>query len=108
MEPDLVKLDVSLLTRSAAVRAMRTLCEQIGALLSVEGVETELQCAAVRAAGAHLAQGDLFAPPSRLPAADVYVPTLPAAATATPRTGPSVRQFVRPPRCCPPLRRPDR
>ncbi|MFJ8611436.1 EAL domain-containing protein [Streptomyces sp. NPDC093675] len=96
MEPDLVKLDVSLLTRSAAVRAMRTLCEQIGALLSVEGVETELQCAAVRAAGAHLAQGDLFAPPSRLPVADVYVPTLPAAATATPRTGPSVRQFVRP------------
>ncbi|MEU1417686.1 GGDEF domain-containing protein [Streptomyces sp. NPDC049097] len=96
MEPDLVKLDVSLLTRSAAVRAMRTLCEQLGALLSVEGVETELQCAAVRAAGAHLAQGDLFAPPSRLPAADVYVPALPATATATPRTGPSVRQFVRP------------
>ncbi|MET8965045.1 GGDEF domain-containing protein [Streptomyces sp. NPDC004074] len=96
MEPDLVKLDVSLLTRSAAVRAMRTLCEQLGALLSVEGVETELQCAAVRAAGAHLAQGDLFAPPSRLPVADVYVPALPATATATPRTGPSVRQFVRP------------
>ncbi|MEU6496979.1 GGDEF domain-containing protein [Streptomyces sp. NPDC046984] len=96
MEPDLVKLDVSLLTRSAAVRAMRTLCEQLGALLSVEGVETELQCAAVRAAGAHLAQGDLFAPPSRLPATDVYVPALPATTTATPRTGPSVRQFVRP------------
>lgn len=96
MAPDLVKLDVSLLTRSAAVRAMRTLCEQLGALLSVEGVETELQCAAVRAAGAQLAQGDLFAPPSRLPAADVYVPPLPSSVVGTPRTGPSVRQFVRP------------
>ncbi|GAA3802002.1 GGDEF domain-containing protein [Streptomyces chiangmaiensis] len=96
MEPDLVKLDASLLTRSAAMRAMRTLSEQLGALLSVEGVETELQCAAVRAAGAQLAQGDLFAPPSRLPAADVYVPALPSSPTAPPRTGPSVRQFIRP------------
>lgn len=37
LAPDLVKLDASLLTRPAAVRAMRTLCEQLGALLSVEG-----------------------------------------------------------------------
>ncbi|MCW7941153.1 diguanylate cyclase (GGDEF) domain-containing protein [Streptomyces hygroscopicus] len=95
-EPDLIKLDVSLLTRPAAVRAMRTLCEQLGALLSVEGVETELQCADVRAAGAQLAQGDLFAPPSRRPAADVYIPGLPASVVATPRIGPSVRQFLRP------------
>ncbi|WP_055492973.1 GGDEF domain-containing protein [Streptomyces sp. TP-A0356] len=96
MAPDLMKLDASLLTRPAAVRGMRTLCEQLGALLSVEGVETERQCAAMRAAGAQLAQGDLFAPPSRRPAADVYVPALPSSAVATPRTGPSVRQFLRP------------
>ncbi|QIY69752.1 EAL domain-containing protein [Streptomyces sp. RLB1-33] len=96
LAPELVKLDVSLLTRSAAVRAMRTLCEQLGALLSVEGVETELQCAAAVSAGAQLAQGELFAPPARLPVADVYVPALSPGVAAAPRSGPSVRQFVRP------------
>jgi predicted signal transduction protein with EAL and GGDEF domain len=96
LAPELMKLDVSLLTRPAAVRAMRTLCEQLGALLSVEGVETELQCAAAVSAGAQLAQGELFAPPARLPAADVYVPALSPGVASTPRSGPSVRQFVRP------------
>ncbi|MFJ8803193.1 EAL domain-containing protein [Streptomyces sp. NPDC102487] len=96
LAPELMKLDVSLLSRPAAVRAMRTLCEQLGALLSVEGVETELQCAAAVSAGAQLAQGELFAPPSRLPSADVYVPALSRSAGAAPRTGPPVRQFVRP------------
>ncbi|MFJ2833500.1 EAL domain-containing protein [Streptomyces sp. NPDC087263] len=96
LAPELMKLDVSLLARPAAVRAMRTLCEELGALLSVEGVETELQCAAAVAAGAQLAQGDLFAPAARLPAADVYVPTLSPGVAETPRSGPSVRQFVRP------------
>ncbi|MGV9706373.1 EAL domain-containing protein [Streptomyces sp. NPDC003483] len=96
LAPELVKLDVSLLARPAAVRAMRTLCEQLGALLSVEGVETELQCSAAVAAGAQLAQGDLFAPPARLPAADVYVPVLSPGVAPTPPPGPSVLQFVRP------------
>ncbi|MFD6999603.1 EAL domain-containing protein [Streptomyces mirabilis] len=96
LAPELVKLDASLLARPAAVRAMRTLCEQLGALLSVEGVETELQCAAAVSAGAQLAQGELFAPPARLPVADVYVPALSPGAAAAPRSGPSVRQFVRP------------
>jgi predicted signal transduction protein with EAL and GGDEF domain len=96
MAPDLVKLDASLLARPAAVRAMRTLCEQLGALLSIEGVETELQCAAALSAGAQLAQGELFAPPARLPAADVYVPPRSPGIVAIPRSGPSVREFVRP------------
>ncbi|WP_393099680.1 EAL domain-containing protein [Streptomyces sp. LN325] len=96
LAPELVKLDVSLLARPAAVRAMRTLCEQLGALLSVEGVETELQCAAAVSAGAQLAQGDLFAPPARLPATDVYVPALSPGVAPTPPSGPSVLQFVRP------------
>ncbi|MDT0467670.1 GGDEF domain-containing protein [Streptomyces gibsoniae] len=96
LAPDLMKLDVSLVTRPAAVRAMRTLCEELGALLSVEGVETERQYAAVVAAGAQLAQGELFAPPSRRPVADVYLPTLSAAVPSTQRAGPSVRQFLRP------------
>ncbi|GGS98580.1 hypothetical protein GCM10010206_71640 [Streptomyces cinerochromogenes] len=96
LSPDLVKLDAPLLARPAAVRAMRTLCEELGALVAVEGVETELQCAAALSAGAQLAQGELFAPPARIPAADVYVPPLTPGAVAAPRSGPSVREFVRP------------
>ncbi|OIJ92534.1 diguanylate cyclase [Streptomyces sp. MUSC 14] len=99
LSPDLVKLDSSLLARPAAVRAMRTLCEELGALVAVEGVETELQCAAALSAGAQLAQGELFAPPARIPAADVYVPPRSPGAVSVPRSGPSVpsvREFVRP------------
>ncbi|CAL9580058.1 hypothetical protein SUDANB6_05045 [Streptomyces sp. enrichment culture] len=97
MAPELVKLDASLLARPAAVRAMRTLCDELGALLAVEGVETEAQCAAARAAGAQLAQGELLAPPTRLPTADVYVPEpRPPGPLPASRPGPSVREFVRP------------
>ncbi|GAB2747244.1 EAL domain-containing protein [Streptomyces bullii] len=96
LSPDLVKLDGSLLARPAAVRAMRTLCDGLGALLCVEGVETEGQCATALAAGAQLAQGELFAPPARLPAADVYVPPRGPGEVVPPRSGPSVREFVRP------------
>ncbi|MFI9546082.1 EAL domain-containing protein [Streptomyces sp. NPDC052016] len=96
LAPDLVKLDACLLARPATVRAMRTLCDELGALLAVEGVETELQCAAARTAGAQLAQGQLFAPPARLPAADVYVPPRSSVAVPAPRSGPSVREFLRP------------
>ncbi|MFJ9707339.1 EAL domain-containing protein [Streptomyces sp. NPDC101234] len=96
LSPDLVKLDASLLARPAAVRAMRTLCEELGALVAVEGVETERQHAAALAAGAQLAQGELFAPPARIPVAEVYVPPLSPAALPPPRSGPSVREFVRP------------
>ncbi|GKQ40061.1 hypothetical protein ALMP_65870 [Streptomyces sp. A012304] len=96
ISPDLVKLDASLLARPATVRAMRTLCDELGALLAVEGVETELQCAAVRSAGAQLAQGELFAPPARLPTAEVYVPPCSPGVPPASRTGPSVREFVRP------------
>ncbi|MFF0836159.1 MULTISPECIES: EAL domain-containing protein [unclassified Streptomyces] len=96
LSPDLVKLDASLLARPAAVQAMRTLCEQLGALVAVEGVETELQCAAALSAGAQLAQGELFAPPARIPAADVYVPPRSSGALTQPRPGPPVREFVRP------------
>ncbi|MDQ8703407.1 GGDEF domain-containing protein [Streptomyces sp. LHD-70] len=97
LAPELVKLDASLLDRTAGVRAMRALCEELGALLAVEGVETERQCAAALAAGAQLGQGQLFAPPMRRPAVDVYVPEVEAAPTPdAPHIGPSVRQFVRP------------
>lgn len=96
MAPDLVKLDASMLARPAAVRAMRTLCDQMAALLCVEGVETELQCGSARSTGAQLAQGELFAPPARLPTTEVYVPPRATGLAVTPRSGPSVREFVRP------------
>ncbi|MFI2436577.1 EAL domain-containing protein [Streptomyces sp. NPDC018693] len=96
LAPDLVKLDASLLARPAAVRAMRTLCDELGALLAVEGVETERECAVALSAGAQLAQGELFAPPARLPVSDVYVPPRSPGGVSAPRQGPSVRQFVRP------------
>ncbi|MFH8405825.1 EAL domain-containing protein [Streptomyces sp. NPDC018019] len=110
--PDLVKLDASLCAEPAddrggraAVAAMRQLCEVLGSLLAVEGVETERQYAAVRAAGAQLAQGFLFAPPARRPAADVYVPERPDgygpvasgyAGGAGAPAGPPVTQFLQP------------
>ncbi|WP_171111208.1 MULTISPECIES: GGDEF domain-containing protein [Streptomyces] len=94
--PDLVKLDASLLARPAAVRAMRTLCDELRALLCVEGVETELQFMTGVGAGAQLAQGELFAPPARLPAVDVYVPPRSPEAQAPSPSGPLVREFVRP------------
>ncbi|MFE6285511.1 EAL domain-containing protein [Streptomyces sp. NPDC057877] len=95
--PDLVKLDASLLARPAAARAMRTLADELGALVVAEGVETETQCAAAVSAGAQLAQGELFAPPARLPVAEVYVPPrATGGGAAAPGPGPSVRQFLRP------------
>ncbi|MEU5092967.1 GGDEF domain-containing protein [Streptomyces sp. NPDC021356] len=96
LAPDLVKLDSSLLARPTAVRAMRTLCEQSGALLVVEGVETERQCALALSAGAQWAQGELFAPPARLPVADVYVPPRSPGPPPPQRSGPSLREFLRP------------
>ncbi|WP_051799108.1 GGDEF domain-containing protein [Streptomyces sp. NRRL S-337] len=110
LAPDLVKLDRSLCAgldadrgRQAVVAAMRELCERIGGLLAIEGVETERQYAAVRDAGVQLAQGHLFAPPARRPATDVYLPppvspvvSGPAAATYHPPSGPPVAQFLQP------------
>ncbi|MFH8571889.1 EAL domain-containing protein [Streptomyces sp. NPDC017993] len=109
LAPDLVKLDGSLCAgpaddrgRWAVVSAMRQLCEQVGGLLAIEGVETERQYAAVREAGVQLAQGHLFAPPARRPAADIYLPPAGPAAVGGPPAphgppdGPPVAQFLQP------------
>ncbi|MFI9048628.1 EAL domain-containing protein [Streptomyces sp. NPDC053427] len=109
LTPDLVKLDRSLCAglatdrgRRAAVAAMRQLCEQVGGLLAIEGVETERQYAAARAAGVQLAQGHLFAPPARRAAVDVYLPAERPAQAArgsapySPPSGPPVAQFLQP------------
>ncbi|MEU3713526.1 EAL domain-containing protein [Streptomyces catenulae] len=105
LAPDLVKLDASLCAElvsapgaRAAVAAMRQLCAQLGGLLAIEGVETERQYAAVRAAGVQLAQGHLFAPAARRPAAEVHLP--PPAPAPVPhhgaRPGPPIAQFLQP------------
>ncbi|MGW5821012.1 bifunctional diguanylate cyclase/phosphodiesterase [Streptomyces noursei] len=109
LAPDLVKLDRSLCVRlerdpgrQAAVAAMRQLCERVGGLLAIEGVETERQYAAVREAGVQLAQGHLFAPPSRRAATEVYVPAAlppPVSGRRVPDrapSGPPVAQFLQP------------
>ncbi len=107
LRPDLVKLDAALTAplpedraRRAVVRAARELCDGLGALLAVEGVETERQLAAAREAGAQLAQGFLFAPPSRRAAAVVHFPEEDAAPSPAPRTaapsGPPLAEFLRP------------
>ncbi|MYT28941.1 EAL domain-containing protein [Streptomyces sp. SID8354] len=109
LSPDVVKLDRSLCVRlerdpgrQAAVAAMRELCDRVGGLLAVEGVETERQYAAVRAAGVQLAQGNLFAPPARRVASEVYLPASqppPVSgrpALGRPPSGPPVAQFLQP------------
>ncbi|MBZ4017961.1 GGDEF domain-containing protein, partial [Streptomyces purpurogeneiscleroticus] len=87
LTPDVIKLDASLCTdldarpgRAAVVRMVRQLCDELGGLLAVEGVETERSYAAVLRAGAQLAQGHLFAPPARRPTAEVFVPAQAASA----------------------------
>ncbi|WP_329393544.1 GGDEF domain-containing protein [Streptomyces lydicus] len=109
LAPDLVKLDASLCARldtdrgrQAVVAAVRQLCERVGGLLAIEGVETERQYAAVRDAGVQLAQGYLFAPPARRPATEVYLPpAIPPAVSRPavahrPPAGPPVAQFLQP------------
>ncbi|AKA02532.1 hypothetical protein SAZ_08970 [Streptomyces noursei ZPM] len=109
LAPDLVKLDRSLCVRlerdpgrQAAVAAMRQLCERVGGLLAIEGVETERQYAAVREAGVQLAQGHLFAPPSQRATTEGYVPAAPLPPVSGRREpdrapwGPPVAPFLQP------------
>ncbi|GAA2410888.1 hypothetical protein GCM10010420_44680 [Streptomyces glaucosporus] len=105
LSPDLVKVDAAVVAglphRSAyraALAGLRRFCDGIGALLTVEGVETELQYAAARAAGAHLAQGHLFAPPARRPVTEVRLPLCPPAVPPSGggTGGPPVADFLHP------------
>ncbi|MFF8812167.1 EAL domain-containing protein [Streptomyces pactum] len=103
LAPDLVKLDRVLIadlprdvSARAAVAALRELCDGLGALLAVEGVETERQCAAAREAGAQLAQGNLFAPAARRPATGIRRPGAAARPVGPGPRGPRIAQFVQP------------
>src|SRR5262249_50940790 len=70
LEPDVVKLDMSLTRNISAnpvkqrvVESMTTLCRQMGMLIVAEGVETEAERDALRELGCDLQQGYLFARP---------------------------------------------
>ncbi len=76
LTPEVVKLDRGLIEnldqdprRLKLVRGIVRLCEDLGARVVAEGVETKAELAAVKEAGAHFVQGYLIARPE-LPAPD--------------------------------------
>ena len=73
LEPDIVKLDMSLVrdidrhpTKRRVVGAIATLCRELGSRVVAEGVETPSEFAALREAGIELIQGFLLARPTRV------------------------------------------
>jgi EAL domain-containing protein (putative c-di-GMP-specific phosphodiesterase class I) len=72
LEPEIVKLDMSLIrdidkhpTKRRVVAAIATLCRELGGRVVAEGVETPAECQVVVDAGIDLVQGYLFAKPAR-------------------------------------------
>jgi EAL domain-containing protein (putative c-di-GMP-specific phosphodiesterase class I) len=72
LEPDFVKLDMSLvrdidqnLTKEKLVRSMTSLCKDLGMMVVAEGVETSAECALLVAIGCDFLQGYLLAKPGR-------------------------------------------
>jgi EAL domain-containing protein (putative c-di-GMP-specific phosphodiesterase class I)/CheY-like chemotaxis protein len=72
LEPDFVKLDMSLVrgidysgSRRSVVRAMVKLCDELGIQVISEGVETPAERDALLLEGCELLQGYLFAKPNR-------------------------------------------
>lgn len=72
LEPDVVKLDMSLIrdierhpTKRRVVGAIATLCRELGSKVVAEGVETEAERNACIDAGIDLLQGYLYAKPAR-------------------------------------------
>lgn len=70
LEPDAVKLDMSLIrgidrvpTKRRMVQVLANLCRELGTPLVAEGVETEAECASLVELGADWLQGFLFARP---------------------------------------------
>lgn len=72
LEPDVVKLDMSLIrdidrqpTKRRVVGAIATLCRELGSKVVAEGVETEAEAAVVIDCGIELLQGYFYARPTR-------------------------------------------
>jgi EAL domain-containing protein (putative c-di-GMP-specific phosphodiesterase class I) len=81
LEPDVIKLDISLVrnidkepTKRRLVRSMVTLCNELGLQIIGEGVETPSERDALIDLGCDLMQGYLFARPSREPAVIRWAP----------------------------------
>lgn len=81
LEPEIVKLDMSLIrdidrhaTKRRVVGAIATLCRELGSKVIAEGVETPAELAVVRAAGVDLIQGFLLARPTR----EIVMPRIPS------------------------------
>lgn len=73
-QPNLVKLDRAVLAgvpedarKQALLEGLVYTCTQAGSTVIAQGIETREQLQAVRAAGVHLVQGELIAPPARRP-----------------------------------------
>ena len=69
-QPDIIKLDMEIVrkidrrpTSRAIVRAMASMCRELGILLIAEGIETTEECAVLQDLGVELFQGYLFAKP---------------------------------------------
>ncbi len=80
LKPDVVKFDRCLTSgidqdpqKLSAMRDMRKICEDLGALVVAEGIETEGELAAVIECGVPLGQGYLLARPAH-PAPPIYWP----------------------------------
>lgn len=72
LEPELVKLDMTLVrdvhaqpTKQKLVRSVCALCKELGMMVVAEGVETKEERAVLANAGCDLLQGYLFAKPDR-------------------------------------------
>ncbi len=79
LEPEIVKLDMSLtrgVDRSSVkqklVGSIGTLCREMGMTIVVEGVETAQERDALKSLGCDLLQGHLFGYPERVPAVPVW------------------------------------
>ena len=106
-KPELIKVDreivVGLPENSsciAVLEALQHLASRIGAQVVAEGVERPEQLATLRQCGVGLAQGNLFAPPSRrpqtyLPIAGITEFRAPAAPTRS-LSGPQITDFMHP------------
>jgi EAL domain-containing protein (putative c-di-GMP-specific phosphodiesterase class I) len=70
IEPDVVKIDMSLIrdvdahpTKQTVIRSMATLCRELGMRLVAEGVETDAERSTLSGLGCDLLQGFLFGQP---------------------------------------------
>ena len=86
-QPDFIKLDMDLIrgiatspARQTIVASVILMARQLGVAVIAEGIETEPELVALRAAGVHLFQGFLFAKPAiaSLPAIRLPVAYLPS------------------------------